>query len=412
MNRYFKIFTILIIASLFGLYHCAGGIDLDLTTAEEEVVSPVLRLEDPAGVTLLNSGTEGVDPTSLNIAFREPVDICEGCLALTCDELPYGVDQPTITVEQTDEEGKEYTITTADAYKYQLKVCTLTISEEVLGASTSSNAALPASKAAILREEVSFTFRCGCAVNEDFNADSHSCYTVQSQQLMGYHNETTWWSWEWILDEEVITFNKDAGVMIYDDTLYEDNAYYDVTNNDRSLAFGKTVEISEEGFDVTIHFRSASGFSALDDAQDFAMVGIYGSPLYLSYIVGTMSINQKQYCVASWYNLIDPEDPAIYAAGIECGTGEHYIRLTYTGDSVTPEYSADGESWSTLEQVFPDPAVTPMDMPIIENLSGIGRLQFNFGAPEVQDPVVDPRNNRAIIESLIATGLSGTGGQY
>ena len=145
MNRYFKIFTVLIIASLFGLYHCAGGIDLDLLMQEDgEVVSPVLLLEDPAGVALLNSGTEGVDPSSLNIAFREPVDMCEGCVALTCDDLPYGVDQPTITVEQTDEEGKEYTITTADAYKYQLKVCTLTISEEVLGTSTSSNAAASA----------------------------------------------------------------------------------------------------------------------------------------------------------------------------------------------------------------------------------------------------------------------------
>ena len=412
MNKHFKILTILIIASLFGLYHCAGGIDLDLLMGEEEVVSPVLLLEDPAGVALLTSGTEGVDPTSLRIAFREPVDMCEGCIALTCDDLPYGVAQPTITVEQTDEEGKEYTITTADAYKYQLKVCTLTISEEVLGSSTSSNAAASAAKAAILREDVSFTFKCGCAVNDDFNADSHSCYTVDTQEQMGYSFDTTWWNWEWILDEEVIAFNKDAGVMIYDDTLYEDNVYYDVANNYRKLAFGKTVEISEEGFDITIHFRSASGFSGTEDAADYAAVSIYGTPAYLSYGIGATNVDDMQYCTAMWFDLSVPEHPAIYAEGTECGSGEHYIRLIYTGDSVTAEHSADGESWSTLEQLFPDPAITPWSLPVIENLSGTARLEFGFGAPAVGDPVENPRNNRAVIESVITTGLGGTGGQY
>ena len=387
---------VLIIASLFGLYHCAGGIDLDLLMQEEEeeLSTPptVTLLTDAAGTTIVMIGSEDVFPTSedifptsFTIAFDQAMDetsvTTEGNITLTCD-MPSGLEQPVITVERADDEGKEYLITVTDAYKYQLNYCVLKVTDDITNAEGTALA------------QDTYFFPNACAISDDFNAVSESCWTVNATEFGTI--ETEWQSWPGILDTgQVLEFDEANSALVYDDTRNN-------VTEQRLLSFSKTVDISEEGFEMTFHISSAYGLSAAVGLKDRVFVGIYKQSSYERYVIGISAVAGEQYCAAAWVN-ISLKKVAWYVLGTKCDASDHYMRLTYTGDSVTSEYSADGENWSSFEEKLFGVAAS---MPVIENLNGPGTLGVSTAAGEVGGEEGSPRNNQASIESIVTTGLS------
>jgi hypothetical protein len=112
---------------------------------------------------------ENVNPSSLTIEFSEDVTertvTAEGNITITCN-LPNGSDfpQPEITVEASEVTSNTYVISMTDAYKYQLLVCTLAFSTAIEKSDGDS----------LLSEVGEYTFKVGCALSDDFNADTVS----------------------------------------------------------------------------------------------------------------------------------------------------------------------------------------------------------------------------------------------
>ena len=438
MNRRLYILIIMFVGSVFALYCCGGGgggTGADLPSGEDGEVlislPKVVSLKDASGNSIDLMGSTGVFPTSFTLTFDRGVDVCRGCISLECPDLPEGV-APTITVEASDEEGKEYTVTVVDAYKYQLKTCVLTVSQDVTAA---ANAQASATKAQSLNEDVSFTFTNACAVSDDFNAVSQDCWTPDTTPDPEDPTEgPTWTSWGEYYAFGVLSFEE--GTLIYDDTKYTDDLFdaVDALNEDRHLGIYKEVFL-EGNLEITIHIREASGLTAITkerphdqpNIQDMAMVMLGAGTLGPGYAIGLgtwtedrddpADMKKRQYCLALTMDFIFGE---FVEYGIPCDTGEHYIRMTYVpGQSVTFWHSTDGLFWDDkiLErnQLYPDltdPANEGgKDHPVFDDLSGNGFIALYFNATNVYtpfDPTERPpgyeweyQNNRAVIDSIV-----------
>jgi hypothetical protein len=438
MNRRLYILIIMFVGSVFALYCCGdgGGTGADLPAGEDgEVllaIPKVVSLTDASGNSIDLMGSTGVFPTSFTLTFDRAVDVCDGCISLNCPDLPEGVGQPDFTVQSSDEEGKEYTVTVEDAYKYQLKTCALTISEDVAAA---ANAQASAGKALTLGQDVSFTFTNACAVSDDFNAVSQGCWTPDSTPDPEDPTEgPTWASWGEYYAFGVLSFEE--GALVYDDTLYEGELFdaVDALDEDRHFGIYKGV-VLEGNLEITIHIKEASGLTAITkerphdepNIQDMAMVMVGAGILGPAYAIGLgtwtedrnvpADLKKRQYCLA----LSMPENwGEAVEYGIPCETGEHYIRMTYVpGQSVTFWHSTDGLFWDDkifeLNQLFPDLTEPEneggKDQLVFDDLSGNGFIALYFNATNVYtpfDPTERPpgyeweyQNNRAVIDSIV-----------
>jgi len=416
-----------------------GGGGAELPAEEEPPVSPttptVVSLTDASGNALELDGSTGVFPTSFTLTFGQAMDealmTAEDNIRMLCDVVGHA----DLTVEKADEEGKVYTVTVEDAYKYQLLECELIIGRDIVSAASSSTSA---SKA--LAEDISYTFTNACAVSDDFNADSQGCWEVVESwaEFGGEVDPDTymWASWDEILgDDEVASFDPLGSALILDDT-------HNAIDEKRTFSIFKRVDISPDGFEVIMHFKRASGFTVPDgehkvsddnpDGFDWAwlFVGALedtpGGPVADKYhILGIFAFGEKgesrQYCAAANMSI---EGTVYY--GIPCGSEEYYLRLKYTPESIQINYATydvgDCEDcWIDLaqenNQLFPYPDIQwQADFPYIENVSGSGFIAFATQACEVVDDEFDPRpdephNNVVHIDSMVFEGFT-VSGQY
>ena len=441
MNRRLYILIIMFVGSVFALYCCGGGggTSTDLPSGEDGevlITSPkVVSLKDASGKSIDLMGSTAIFPTSFTLTFDRAMDeesvTASGNITLNCNDMPPGVAQPTITVELSDEEGKEFTVTVEDAYKYQLKTCALTVSQDVAAA---ANAQASASKAQSLNEDVSFTFTNACSVSDDFNAVSQGCWIPDSTRDPEDPTEgPTWESWGEYYAFGVLNFKE--GALVYDDTLYTGELFdaVDALNDDRHFAINKEV-VLEGNLEITIHIKEASGLTAITkerphdepNIQDMALVMVGTGTLGPGYAIGLgtwtedrddpADLKKRQYCLALTMDFIFGE---FVEYGIPCETGEHYIRMTYVpGQSVTFWHSTDGLLWDDKlferNQLFPDLTMPGneggKDHPVFDDLSGNGFISLVFNSTNVYsaDPVERPpgyeweyQNNRAVIDSIV-----------
>lgn len=414
-----------------------GGGGAELTEEEETPVSPtefeILSLTDASGNALELDGSTGVYPTSFTLTFDQAMDetlmTAEGNIRMLCE----AAGSADLTVEKTDEEGKVYTITVEDPYKYQLLECELIIGREIVGAASSSTSA---SKA--LAEDIAYTFTNACAVSDDFNADSQGCWeVVESWAEFGAEDDTgtqLWASWDEILGDTA-SFDPYGSVFILDDRL-------NTIDEKRTFAIYKQVDISPDGFEVIMHFKRASGFTSPDDehkAEDenpdgydwvWLIIALLedtqeGPVAHKEYAMGPYAFGEEgenqQYCTFAGLSL---EGVAYY--GIPCGTEERYLRLKYTPESVEISYATYDvgdceECWTDLaqenNQLFPYPELQgPADFPYAANFSGTGFIALATQADRVVDESFplrpdEPHNNVVHFDSLVFRGIT-VSGQY
>lgn len=349
-----------------GVVGCGDGISTYTTT------SVVLR--DATDGEVESSGTVVNDPSSLTIIFEEAMDpdaaTAEGNIALTCGGLSAAI-AVSLAADDADNgiTGDKYTIAVADAYKYQLMECTLYVSSALVGG-----------------DGLTYTFATPCAVSDDFNADSQSCWTPEGG---GFDDISTWNAWPDILANS-LAFDTDDSILDYDDLRNELAA-------DRTFLFTKDVTVSEDGFVMTMHFKSVSGITGNNDwVRAFVGMPALISSVFDLYFIGVdASPVTGQGC-----SVISTAGHTITGQSwSSCTGGEAYVRLTYAADSVSAETSSDGTNWRDMGTAL-GPGVQA-----IENFSGGAVFGLTFAARN------GTHDNAATIDSITVSGMTADG-QY
>lgn len=341
----------------------------------------VSALTDALGSAVEPTGSTGIFASSFTITFDKAMDedsvTSDGAISLSCDNLPDGVGQPTIATTRADEGYRVFAIAVDDAYKYQLLSCTLTVTTSVKSSYGSE-----------LSNPSAYTFTNACATSDDFNIDSRECWTPQA--VITIASLATWSLWDDILSN-ALAFDPASGSLVYDDTRNGEEGR-------RMFGLGKEVEISEDGFQLTIHFESTSGITQ-PELHDLAGVFIAKSLSYQYYYLGMAgSSNDIQLCAAIYLDFTG-ESTSTSSAAV-CNNQEYYVRLTYTPDSVAAEASTDGEDWNELMPTG-STELTRMD-----DLSGSGAVTLTFLADEGT-----PHDNHSSIDAVVMSGITASG-QY
>ena len=230
--------TSFIIISLIALASCGSSGTTDSTSAPT-----ITSLTDANSQTIESTGSTGIWPSSFTATFSDTIDATSFTtdnITMTCD-LPDGstVDQPTILIGEDTCVMEACTFSIEDAWKYALLDCTLTFTT---GISTS----VSRGKSTAFEENEIFTFTNACAVNDDFNADSESCWpTIYIPSDTGLV-ETDW-----------ATLNA-IGYFTFNTT----GSSFDFAPSGAAMAgISKEVVTGTDGFSATIHLKNPSGFT-------------------------------------------------------------------------------------------------------------------------------------------------------
>jgi hypothetical protein len=268
-------------------------------------------------------GATDVDPTQITLAFNEEMNTDSlNNITITC-----GILTPTFTIAATSTVGT-YTITITDAWRYALLECTLTIPTSVT------------SKATGLANPVTYTFTNKCAVSDDFNSQSisdeeTSCWVIQTT---GGYTLTTWAE----MSAAVFTQNSSNSTLDSDFT----------DNSPNSANIYKEVTISDEGFEVVMHFKSISNYlegeggtyilTNIVDTSNLDATDFY----YFSFGI-TGGGNGKQYCTAMAAN-IDFSFISMYAEECNEGSTGYYLKLSASGDTILKQYKVEGGEYQDI----------------------------------------------------------------
>jgi hypothetical protein len=292
----------------------------------------------------LSTTTEGINPTSFDITFSEAMNeaslTTDGGITFTC-ELPDGssIAQPTVAIAVSEADDNTYMVTITDVdgntpYRYQLLNCTLTVTTNVTTAEGTA-----------LSEAVEYSFSNGCAVAEDFNADSQSCWT----DVASWDAEAAAWpTWDALLNTStgLLSFETASSTLLFstEGRLADDGAviYKEATAN-------------EEGFSVTVKYVDLLNHGSAVETDNLIVGLIQEDP-------STMEDPGKD---GTWVGAMLIEDGGSLTCGImfqgggsramafqECGGDDtFYVRMRFAGSVFHAEYSTDGSAFSTMNDM-------------------------------------------------------------
>jgi len=306
-------------------------------TEESSGAPSVSRLSDASNRTISVSGTENISFNELILVFSEAMSdaavTTAGNISLACGQLT-----PVISITPVVSTA-EYMISVDEAWRYALLECTLTI---------------PAATG--LPSDATYTFTNSCAVNDDFNADSQSCWEVNTIA------NTTWTTWDVLLN----------GILEFDPA----NSTLDFTGPGSGAgAIYKVATVDSEGFEIIIHLKQFQNFLN-NDAINMGLVGNNpADPAFSFLIVGVLV---DEVCYVQFYDSVTSNAVADTA----CSTfSEMYVKVVADTDSFSSFFSSDGSQWIDFTT---SPTVTIIGtMPssateVLDNMPGTRYLWMRF----------------------------------
>jgi len=333
------------------------GASIGFTTAAATADAPtVSALIDANSQTVATSGTTGVYPTSFAIYFSETMDdtsvTTEGNITMSCVYGENDVLTPTISVVSASASSSidiyatspvtvsPHTVTVTDAWKYALMTCTLTMTTNITNSSgTALAAAAP------------FVFTNACAVNDDFNVDSQTCWP-------NVYDQSDWTTWETLL----------ANALTFDTA----NSTLDVLNTTENYTIGvyKEAGVASSGFSIITHFGANTilgdngyYYAQLNDTTD--QTGEYLT-------VGLHNDGTATNCLVMYDNGTGQGD---IRATHDCSSlAAPYVKLSATEDKWEMQYSEDGTNWSDYTDAEMGTETNPYSWPtsstaLVEGLS-------------------------------------------
>ena len=288
----------------------------------------------------LSTTTEGINPTSFDLTFSTEMDetslTTEGGVTFEC-ELPSGssLAQPTVTVAASESAENAFTVTITDAdgntpYRYQLLDCVLTVTTNVTNSSGTE-----------LSEATVYNFTNGCALADDFNADSQSCWgvydTTSIMQGVGGYSD-----WTGLL--------ANTGVFAFDTA--GSALDYSSVNTSENITMGQTykeTEVDSSGFEIVAHFSSASGFADSPDSLNVGLhvdEGIPGAPGQDAgrFITLGLGSDGSVICIATYGESGAQTSAAAFA---DCSSFNNmYIKVTVSNSAMTVAYAGDDQVYT------------------------------------------------------------------
>ncbi|MBT3182108.1 MAG: hypothetical protein HN337_06350 [Deltaproteobacteria bacterium] len=339
-----------------------------VTEAGEFAIAGVL---DGRGVPISTSSTTGVDFNSITIMFTEVPSGDADSTDLRCDEAGSGE-----IAYDAEISGSRFILTATDAYRYQLMNCTLTIASGVTNPDGDS-----------LAGDAAYSFTNGCAVNDDFNVDSQSCWYVAPDT-----DNSPWATWDELL-ANVLTFDTSSGAISFSDAS---------TSSDLDIVLEKTVNVDSTGFSLELFINNATGvddasISNADDGAGLSM-GSYedGSDGYLEVYLDYDSGELRRECQIQYEN----ENTGLESEyTLPCPEGSEYYLLFSVGASgVLAQSSTDGVNYTDLQLTsgsnpFPD------YQEIIDSFGDSSFVGFGFDSANGGDM-------RVSIGSIVTTGMT------
>lgn len=339
-----------------------------ITFVSESDTFGVTLVLDGAGKPVLASGTTGVDPASFTIYLTNEPGNTEGFLTFWCDPHPATApSEPSLEVTVLN---SSITLSIEDAYQYQLLDCALTL-----------RAGFPNVSGNTLGSDVSYSFVNDCAASDDFNADSQSCWTVQSEAV-------TWTSWDALLNGGILAF----------DALNSELDYANTLAGVTGAVLSKEVAVDPQGFEITLETNSLTNFDDTGTPSgpaDSATVSMGSS----GNLFGNEFLN-----VGFGYDFFDA--PLCFicytqdggatialAAGdcIRCATERCQIRLTVSDRQISGSYAIGGG-------VFQSMVMRQGAFPTDDDFTDLVSLSFGV--------IDNGADNRAAIDAIIVTGIT------
>jgi len=334
-----------------------GGYMATFTT---EGSSNAVVLSDADGHDL-SSTTTGINPSILTVTFGRTIsdtDAAADAISMSCGDM-----SPTLDVSCAD---TTCSVSVEDAWRYAMMDCTLTVGTE-----------------AGLSEAASYTFTNKCALSDDFNADTHTCWGAST--LAG---DEEWTTWDELLN--VFTFDSSNSTL-----------NFDVSGGatDSEGGFMKSIsiapDVSELG--IIVHIASVSGMDTegVDKPGDGVAAIIFDSGFSTSLIVGMFAQGSGRVC-----SIIMGDGSGSSTLTADCSaSGEYYVKFYISSDGTEEfQYSTDGINYSNLSLNDGDSAISPASEILAEaNIFTYGML---YGFTADGDVGAD-------IDSVQFTGISG-----
>ncbi len=313
------------------------------STSTPATAFTVSTVTDGATNPIATTDTTDVWPTLFTATFSESVDATTfnaTNVTLTC-ELPEGnpTDQPELTIAESPCTESVCEFAVDDAWKYALLDCTLTFTN---GVKSSGGTALS--------EDATYVFTNACAVSDDFNATSTSCWT---NVYSGSTPEES--SWDALIA---------AGTENFD----EANSAIDFaipTGSTGGAFASKAVTASTDGFTIIQSVDSVSGINTggqITSARLLTILTVSPNPNEAStYVgVGVFSYDTTQSCLIV-YGVANVQK-AMFKAN--CPSGHTYdVKAVVSGSEISNlkgYVSTDGAAYVELtEHIAQSVAVDP-----------------------------------------------------
>ena len=331
MKRISYFLVVIITLSFLGACGGSGGSGSSAPT--------VSSVKDGNAVAVETTATTDVNPTTLDITFSKEMDDTSVTTAdnvtLTCT-LPEGsgVSQPTIVVAASTTTANTYTVTVTDAWKYALLSCVLTVTTNVTDAGGTALAAA-----------ATYTFTNSCAVGDDFNADSQSCWTALDTS--GSEPAVTGWAnWDSLLNTAtgILDFDTTSSALNYNATA--------ITGTSYGLIY-KEVTVDPSGFQMIIYIPSFSGMlndagAIFDDELNIELSANISPEAPGKYIkLALVPTGTSTQCTAVYID--DGELPPTAVATAACPSGSaYYMKLLVEDSTITVQYKTDDTTYEDL----------------------------------------------------------------
>lgn len=335
----------------------------------------VTSVTDANGEVIAASGTAGVFPTSFDIAFSTAMDdtsvTTAGNVSMSCVYGENDVLTPTVAVAASESAENTYTVTVAEAYKYALMTCTLTVSTNV---KNSGGTALASAAA--------YEFTNACAVGDDFNADSQTCWPT-------VYDQSDWTTWETLL-ANALTFNTT-------------NSTLDVSNAAANYTIGvyKEAAVDSSGFEIVTHFAEGTVLGANDYVYAQLNDTTDQSGEYLT--VGLYNDGTDTNCLIMYDNGSGQGD---IRATHKCSSfATPYIKVAVDTEKWTMQHSEDGVTWTDYTE-----EETGQANPYAWPTSSTSFLS-SFGTPYLWVYVIGGSDTAAKLDSVAVSGIT-VSGQY
>ncbi|MBT3181577.1 MAG: hypothetical protein HN337_03595 [Deltaproteobacteria bacterium] len=284
-------------------------------------------LLDSKGKAVDISGSTDVMSGSYTIVYSESMDDATAALAgnyvFSCLNEEFSPDSIDVIAS-----GRVYRTNSDIDWYCQLNNTDLSIS----GVVSAGGVGIPTA---------SYTYTVGCAISDDFQADSHSCYKIPDISAV------TWTMWDDLL-ANVLTFDTANDALVYE-------------QSSAVVAIYKDISIDASGFEVSFYGELISGVPDLDvqfmlvisDTMDLGTL-MDGNALGKAMFIGFEydSKNSKWIC-----NNVYIEDDNVNHNKVDCSTADNgTFRINLSTSGASYQYSLDlGETYSDFpaDPLFP-----------------------------------------------------------